>query len=293
MRPANTTVLAGLFDPSAGRSRSRSRQSCRERKAGIPVLDHRQRLGARGQRPRPQVRHRRPVHPRRRGGVPAARSRDVRPRPAHRHDARRGHGTRARGADQRRAHAVGARDHDARLPQRRRRHALADEAPRLRHRDRARAGHARRLGRHAPVQPLRAPADHREGSLPRAHRPAAVRRAARAHLRDARARRGRRAGEGDPGRERAAPASRAAPRDVRELAVLARRADRARVEPADGLLGVPALGPAAALPRLRRLRRRSSGSSSARAASPTTRTSGGTSACTRGSGRSRSASATP
>ena len=50
------------------------------------------------------------------------------------------------------------------------------------------------------------------------------------------------------------PAPRAAPRALGELAVLARRADRARVEPADGLLRVPALGAAAALPRLRRLR---------------------------------------
>ena len=47
----------------------------------------------------------------------------------------------------------------------------------------------------------------------------------------------------------------AAARALGQLAVLARRADRPRVEPADGLRRVPALGPAAALPRLRRLRR--------------------------------------
>ena len=80
---------------------------------------------------------------------------------------------------------------------------------------------------------------------------------------------------------------------VRELAVLARRADGPRVEPPDRLLGVPPLGPAAALPRLRRLRRRSSASSSGPAASRTTRTSGGTSARTRSGARSRCGSATP
>ena len=106
----------------------------------------------------------------------------------------------------------------------------------------------------APVQPLRATADHREGPLPRADRPAAVRRPPRAHLRNARARRRGRSGEGDPGRQRAAPTSRAAPRPLGELAVLARRGDGARVEPPDGLLGVPALGPASPLSRLRRLR---------------------------------------
>ena len=78
----------------------------------------------------------------------------------------------------------------------------------------------------ASVQPLRAAADHREGPLPGAHRPAAVRRPARAHLRHARPRRRRRPGEGDPGRQRPAPASRSAPRAVGELAVLARRGDR-------------------------------------------------------------------
>ena len=48
-----------------------------------------------------------------------------------------------------------------------------------------------------------------------------------------------------------APAARA----LRLLAVLARRADRPRLQPADGLRRLPALGPAAALPRLRGLRR--------------------------------------
>ena len=44
------------------------------------------------------------------------------------------------------------------------------------------------------------------------------------------------------------PAAGAAAGALGELAVLARRADRAGLEPADGLLGLPALGPAAALP---------------------------------------------
>ena len=73
---------------------------------------------------------------------------------------------------------------------------------RLRERDRARAGPARRLGRHASVLALRAAAHHGEGPLPRARRPDAVHRAARADLRAARARRRRRSGEGDPGRQR-------------------------------------------------------------------------------------------
>ena len=74
---------------------------------------------------------RRPVHARRRGGVHAARRRDVRPRPAHRHGARRRRRARARAADQPRADAVRARDHDARLPHGRRRRArsCASSAP--------------------------------------------------------------------------------------------------------------------------------------------------------------------
>ena len=132
---------------------------------------------------------------------------------------------------------------------------LADAA-RIRPRRGAGPGPPRRLGGHAPLQPLRAAADHGEGPLPRAHRPAPVRRTARADLRDAHPRRGRRSRQGDPGRERAPPAARAAARALRELALLARRADGARVEPADRLLRLPALGAAAAVPRLRRLRRR-------------------------------------
>ena len=78
-----------------------------------------------------------------------------------------------------------------------------------------------------------------------------------------------------------------------QLAVLARRGDRPRVHPAARLRRLPALGAAAAVQGLRRLRGGRRTSSSAPAASPTTRTSGGTSGRTRASGRSRSASATP
>ena len=124
----------------------------------------------------------------------------------------------------------------------------------VRQRGRARAGPARRLRRHASVLALRAPADHGEGPLPRARRPDAVHRAPRADLRHARPRRGRRSGEGDPGRQRPDRPSRGARRALGELAVLARRAHRPRLVAAHGLRGVPALGTAAALPGLRRLR---------------------------------------
>src|SRR5207253_11224231 len=114
------------------------------------------------------------------------------------------------------------------------------QAPRLRLRPRARARDARRLGGHASVLALRAAADHRARPLPEPRRPDAVRRAAGAHLRDARPRRGRRPGAGDPGRERPARARAEAARADGELALLARRADRALVEPADGLRRLPA-----------------------------------------------------
>ena len=164
-------------------------------------------------------------------------------------------GPRARAADQHRADAVGARDRHPRVPHARRRDARARQAARLRVRRCARQRAPGRLGRDASVQPLRAPADHGEGPLPPARRPAAVHRAARAHLRHAHPRRDRRPGEGDQGDERAPAATCSAARDVRELAVLAGRADRPDVEPADGVLVLPTLGPAAALPRLRGLRR--------------------------------------
>ena len=258
------------------------------------AVDHGQGLAlpARRQRAGPRLRRERPVHARRRGGVHAPRRRDVRPRPAHRHGARRGRGPRARAADQLRAHAVGARGGHAGLPHAGGRAAAAAPHPPLRHRRRAGEGPASRLGRHASVLALRGAADHREGPLPRARRPDAVHRAPRADLRDARPRRGRRPGEGDPGRQRADRPPPRARGPVGELAVLAGRADRAPLLPPHGLRGLPALGPAAPLPRLRRLRAGRRTSSREPAASRTTRTSGGTSASIRGSARSRSGSAT-
>ena len=89
------------------------------RQAGVPVVDHGQGRGAGRAASPTTVRAGDAVHARRRGGVHAARRRDVRSRTAHRDGARRRRGARARAADQRRADAVGARDRDARLPHRR------------------------------------------------------------------------------------------------------------------------------------------------------------------------------
>ena len=126
----------------------------------------------------------------------------LRPRPARRVRARRRRRARARAARQPRADAVRARDRDAGLPDAGRGRDGAAQAALVRDRDRARAGHARRLGRDAPVQPLRAPADHGARPLPAPGRPAPVRGAARADLRPARPRRGRRRREGGQGRQR-------------------------------------------------------------------------------------------
>ena len=88
----------------------------------------------------------------------------------------------------------------------------------------------------------------------RARRADAVHRPPRADLRHAHPHRRRRPGQGDGGHERAAAAPRGVPRALGQLAVLARRADGAAVVAADDLLGVPALGRAAALLELRRVR---------------------------------------
>ena len=156
-----------------------------------------------------------------------------------------------------RAHAVGDRDLDARSATRP--SDIDSELRRLR-------GYVTGLGRkeglrvgsagHASVQPVRAPADHRPRPLPRARRPAPVRRAPRAHLRDARPRRRRRAGQVHRRPHRDAEPPRRAARALGLLPVLARRADRARVDAADGLRRVPALGRPAALRRLRGVRAR-------------------------------------
>ena len=91
-----------------------------------PAEHHGPELRRRRERARPLLRQGRPVHARRRGGVHAPRRGDVRPRPAHRHRARGRRRPRARGPDQPGADAVGARDHDAGLPDGRRRRARAD-----------------------------------------------------------------------------------------------------------------------------------------------------------------------
>ena len=194
-------------------------------------------------------------HARCREGVHAPGRRTLRPRPAHRHRPAGHLRPRARAADQRRADAVRARDRDARLQERRRRRARRCEAAVVRDADRARTGDARRLGGHASVQPLRAPADHRARPLPQPGRPAPVHRPPRADLRHARARRRRRPREGDPGRERPPPPARPPAGALRVVTVLARRADGPRLESPDGLRRIPTLRAAATVPRLRRLRR--------------------------------------
>ena len=143
--------------------------------------------------------------------------------------------------------------------------------------------HSLRVGSagHPPLQPLRAAADHRARPLPRPRRPDAVRRAARAHLRAAHPRRGRRPREGDPGRER--PPRRAARR--------CSRSRRTRRSGAASRRASPRLGRWSSPPSRAQARRRaspattttprSSASSRRPAASPTTRTSGGTSGRTR------------
>ena len=165
----------------------------------------------------------------RRGGVHAARRRDVRPRAAHRHRARRGLGPRARAAHQPGADAVGARGRDACLPHARGRapSSCARSARFVCEIARERGMRVGSAGTHpfSLFERQRITAKDRYRAMVDQH---AVHRAARADLRDARARRRRRPGEGDPGRERADRASRRARRALRELAVLARRADRAR-----------------------------------------------------------------
>ena len=134
VRPACTGVVVGLLDPRwlveieldavVGERGSGVKQihpaSITGKGSGFAeggsVLDHA--FGAE-----------RRVHARRRGGVHAPRRRDVRPRPAHRHRARRRAGTRARAAHQPRADAVGARDRDARVPYGGRRRGAARAAP--------------------------------------------------------------------------------------------------------------------------------------------------------------------
>ena len=133
----------GIARPDAGAWRSKRRPSC-HREADLSQLDHRQGRSPGRERARAHVREVGPVHARRRGGVHAPGRRDVRPRPAHRHRAAGDLRPRApRAANERGADAVGARDRDPGLPERRRRPARAAEATRVRERGRARVGNAR------------------------------------------------------------------------------------------------------------------------------------------------------
>ena len=97
-----------------------------------------------------------------------------------------------------------------------------------------------RLRRDPSVRDVGGPADRRPAALPRPDLGAAVRRPPGADLRDARPRRGRRPGQGDPRRQRDARAHAGAARAVGQLAVLARRRDRPRVDPDADLPRLPA-----------------------------------------------------
>ena len=131
------------------------------------------------------------------------------------------------GRGQARADGVGVRDrhHPVRQRGRGRRAAAGAAAPGA-----ASGGGARprdRLGRHAPVRAVGGPADRLAPALPRPDRRPPVRRPPGDHLRHPRARGDRRPGQGDPRDQRHARAPAAAARALRELALLARRPDRA------------------------------------------------------------------
>src|SRR6266498_1504840 len=235
-----------------GSGRSSSRDLGRDRvvtpdEADLSRVDHREGLRPGRERARPQVRRVASLHPGSGGGVHAPRPRELRPRPA------RGHGPHGRpgrgvhGADRARADAVRRGDLDPGVPDRRRRRLRAAPPALLRHRDRQQQGLAARIGGDAPVQPLRAPANHRPRPLSQPRRPAPVHRPSRADLRPAHPRRRRRPGEGNQGHERPPPPPGRAPGSLGQLPVLARRGDRPRVEPPDGIRRLPALGTAAAL----------------------------------------------
>ena len=115
MRPANTTVLAGLLDPR-WKVEIEVEAVSRDREAGVSVLDHRERLGAGGS----VLDHTfGSGDPYTLGVEEEYQLLDPETFDLVQHidtDARRGRRARARGADQRRADAVGARDRDAGLP---------------------------------------------------------------------------------------------------------------------------------------------------------------------------------
>ena len=148
------------------------------------------------------------------------------------------------------ADAVGARDLDARVPEHRRRRppscgTLRGAVDQVGGRDRS----PRRLGRHASVQPLRAAADHRPRPLPRARRPAPVRRTPRADLRHAHPCRDRRAREGDRRRSTGCSSTcRSSSRLSASSPFWRGEPTGPRVDAPARLRRLPALRPAAALP---------------------------------------------
>ena len=164
-------------------------------------------------------------------------------------------GARARDADHERADAVGARDRDPRLPNGRRRDARAPDAARLRLHDRARPRAPCRLGGHPSVQPVRGAS----GSPRRIATTRSIDQLQYVARRELIFGMHIHVAIDDPDKAiqvvNGAPArARAAARAVGQLALLARPADGPGLEPADGVLGLPALRPAAAVPRLRGLR---------------------------------------
>ena len=254
-RPACTGIVCGAARPALAR-RARGRGGA-SREADLSGVDHRQGQPLRRRAAACSTTRsaRATRHARRRGGVHAARRRDVRSRPAHRHGARGRVGTRARAAHQRGADAVGARGLDACLPHARRRRRAAPALRATSARSRASAACAS-----APRARIRSRSS--SGSASR-------RRTATARMVDRMQYIARRelifglhvhVAVDDP--EKAIQVvngligpPRRARRALGELAVLARRADRPRLLAPHGLRGAAALGPAAALPELRGLRR--------------------------------------
>ena len=177
-------------------------------------------------------------------------------RPARRLGARRGRRGRVPGADQPRADAVGDRDHDARLRERGRGRAAAAPPPALRRRDRPPA----RAAASPRPAPTRSACSSASGSRPRTATGVLVDQLQYIARRELIFGMHIHAAVDDPEKaiqvvERTDRAPAGAPGALGQLAVLARRADRALLVAADGLLGVPPLGRAAALRELRGLRR--------------------------------------
>ena len=155
-------------------------------------------------------------------------------------------------------------------------------------------GHPARRRRHAPVEPLAGPADHRHAALPPQRRAAPLRRLAQQHLRPPRPRRHPRRRPRDRRLQRAAQLPARAARALGQLAV--RRGGRTRASTRPGRRSSRACSRAAASPTpttAGRASRTTSRSSTGRARSPSTRSSGGACGRTSPTRRSRSGSATP